>query len=68
MTHLNELILAQEDPFDYIYEGLAFTHGQELYDYLSEMYAQVVIDSGMHPDADFENIISMMFSNIEEDC
>jgi len=65
---LNELILSQEDPFDYIYECLAFTHGEELYDYLSDIYAQVVIDSGMHPDDDFESIIELMFQNMEEDC
>ena len=56
----NQTILSQDDPYVYIYEGLAFAHGSELYTYLHEMYAQVSIDYRLHPDDDFEQIIDTM--------
>lgn len=63
----NQMILAQDDPFEFVYEGISFTHGKDLYDYLTEMYNQVVIDYGMHPDDDFEQIIDKMLMIMEED-
>jgi hypothetical protein len=68
MVHLNDMILAQDDPFEFIYEGISATHGQEMYDYLTEMYSQVVIDYGYHPDDDFEKIIDQMLNIMEDDA
>ncbi len=68
MTSLNQMILAQEDPFEYIYEGISGTHGIELRDYLTEMYSQVSIDGRLHPDDDFEMIIARMILQMEEDA
>jgi len=56
----NQTILSQDDPADYIYECLSFTHGKDLYDYIYEMYTQVSIDYRLHPDDDFEQIIDTM--------
>lgn len=68
MTSLNEMILAQDDPFDFIYEGISGTHGIELRDYLTEMYSQISIDECLHPDDDFEMIIELMTLQMEEDA
>lgn len=66
MIHLNEMILAQDDPFEFVYEGISGTHGPELMDYLTELYSQVVIDYGYHPDDDFEQIIDKMIMIMED--
>lgn len=60
-------ILNQADPFEFVYEGISGTHGPELMNYLNEMYSQVVIDYGLHPDDDFEKIIENMIEQMEND-
>ena len=67
MVSLNQMILAQEDPFEFIYEGISFSHGKELYDYLTELYNQIAIDYYLHPDDDFEKIIDLMLEHMEYD-
>lgn len=67
MISMNEHILNQDDPFEFVYEGISGTHGPELMNYLNEMYSQVVIDYGYHPDDDFEKIIEGMLERIETD-
>lgn len=67
MISLNEHILNQDDPFEFVYEGISGTHGQQLMDYLNELYSQVVIDYGYHPDDDFEFIIQKMIMIMEDD-
>jgi hypothetical protein len=74
---LFETILAQEDPWEYIYEAINGTHGVEARDVLTEifqsehvlteMYNQVCIDYHLHPDDDFEKIFDRMIEQIEED-
>ena len=64
---INETILAQTDPFEFIYECISFSHGQELYDYIIDMYNHVVIDYDYHPDDDFESIINVILDQIEEE-
>jgi hypothetical protein len=66
MVHLNEMILAQDDPFEFIYECLSMSHGHELYDYVIDMYSQIGIDYHLHPDDDFEHIIELMLDHMEE--
>lgn len=65
---LFETILAQEDPWEYIYEAINGTHGVEARDVLTEMYNQVSIDYGYHPDDDFEKIFYRMVEQIEQDA
>ena len=67
MITVNEHILNQDDPFEFVYEGISGTHGPELMNYLNEMYSQVVIDYGHHPDDDFEPIIEKMIMIMEDD-
>lgn len=65
MANIVPHILAQDDPFDYIYEGISGYHGVELRDFLTEMYNDVVIDYRLHPDDDFEKIIDHMVHLME---
>lgn len=65
MVHLNEMILAQDDPFEFVYEGISGTHGPLLMEYLTNMYSDVAIDYAKHPDDDFEDIISIMIDQME---
>lgn len=58
-------ILAQDDPFEFIYEGISGTHGVELRDFLTEFYNDVAIDYRLHPDDDFEKIIDHMVHIME---
>lgn len=65
MTRLYEYILAQDDPFDFIYEGISGAHGVEAQKTLTEMYNDISIDCGLHPDDDFEKIIERMIEQME---
>jgi hypothetical protein len=67
MISLNEQILNQDDPFEFVYEGISGTHGPALMEYLTEMYSQVTIDYYLHPDDDFEKIIDRMIQIMEDD-
>lgn len=67
MISLNEHILNQDDPFEFVYEGISGTHGPELMEYLTDMYTQVTIDYYLHPDDDFEKIIELMLEQMEYD-
>ena len=67
MCNVEAHILSQDDPFEFVYEGISGTHGPELMDYLNEMYSQIVIDYGHHPDDDFEKIIDKMIQIMEDD-
>ncbi len=68
MTNFNQMVLAQEDPFEYIYEGISGIHGIELRDYLTEMYSLVSIDECLHPDDDFTDIIWVMVDLMENEA
>ena len=67
MVHLDEMILAHDDPFEFVYEGISGTHGPELMEYLTNMYSDVAIDYAKHPDDDFEDIISIMIDQMESE-
>ena len=65
MTRLYEYILAQDDPFDFIYDGIRGHHGEETEKTLTEMYYDIAVDCGLHPDDDFEKIIERMIGQME---
>ena len=67
MISINEQILAQPDPFEFIYECISFSHGQEKHNYIMDMYNHVVNDYDYHPDDDFESIINVILDQIEEE-
>jgi hypothetical protein len=64
---LYELILSQDDPFEYIYEAISGTHGKEAMTCMTELYSDVVVDCRYHPDDDFEEIISKMVELMEDE-
>jgi hypothetical protein len=67
MTRLYEYILAQDDPYDFIYEALGGTHGVETMKTCTEMYYDISADYRLHPDDDFERIIEIMVDQMDED-
>lgn len=66
MVHLYDHVLAQDDPFEYVYECISGTHGTEAMNTMTEMYANVAIDYNLHPDDDFEKIIAIMLDYMED--
>ena len=52
------------DPFDYIYECISGSHGEELREYVADLYQDVSIDTGLHPDDDFEDIINHLLDDL----
>jgi hypothetical protein len=68
MTRLYEYILAQDDPFDFIYAALGGTHGTETTHVVTEMYYDISADYMLHPDDDFEKIIAIMIEQMEKEA
>ena len=52
------------DAFDYIYEYVSGTHGEELREYVADLYQSVSIDTRLHPDDDFEGIINYILEDL----
>jgi hypothetical protein len=52
------------DAFDYIYECISGSHGEELRLYVADLYHDVVIDTRLHPDDDFEGIINIILDDL----
>lgn len=67
MASLFEYIATCEDPHEFIYDCLAGRHGKNEGETISDMYNDVVIDSGLHPDDDFESIIDIMVDHLIKD-
>ena len=60
-------IVKSDDPFELVYNALSGDHGEEVRQKLQDMYDEVVIDNGFHPDDDFEKIIDRVIDHIEGD-
>lgn len=52
------------DAFDYIYECISGSHGEELRAYVADLYNDVAIDTRLHPDDDFEDIINIILDDL----
>lgn len=52
------------DAFDYIYECISGNHGEELRLYVADLYQDVSIDTRLHPDDDFEDIINIILDDL----
>jgi hypothetical protein len=66
MTGVFQYILAQDDPFEFIYEALGGTHGVETMKLCTDMYYDISADYMLHPDDDFEKIIERMVEIMED--
>jgi hypothetical protein len=52
------------DAFDYIYECISGSHGNEIREYVDYLYQSVSIDYRLHPDDDFEDIINRLLDDL----
>ena len=52
------------DAFDYIYECISGSHGNEIREYVDYLYQSVSIDHRLHPDDDFEDIINRVLDDL----
>lgn len=57
-------LIAADDEFDYIYDCINGTHGKEIFEYVADIYNDVVIDHRLHPDDDFEQIINFILDDL----
>ena len=60
-------IISSDDPFDLVYGAISGKYGEEIRVALQDMYDEVVIDNGYHPDDDFEPIIDRIIDHLEAD-
>ena len=65
MSRLFGYILAHDDPFDFIYEGISGAHGVETQTILNDLYNDMAVDFCLHPDDDFEKIMERMVEYME---
>jgi len=66
MASLFEFIAAHEDPYEFIEQCLAYKQGADEAETCWELFNEVVFDSGLHPDDDFEEIIELMVEQLQE--
>ena len=64
---LFEYIAAHQDPYEYFYECMNGQHGREAQDDCCDLYNDVAIDTGFHPDDDFEKIIEIAVEQLIAD-
>ena len=60
-------IISSDDPFELVYDAISGNHGETIRAALQDMYDEVVIDNGYHPDDDFEPIIDRIIDHLEAD-
>jgi hypothetical protein len=59
--------VAQAGDYGMLYDAQMGKYGPEIEKVVQEMYDDVTIDTGLHPDDDFEDIYDRMLDNIESD-
>ena len=60
-------ISKSDDPFELVYRYISGDGGEEMRKVMQDMYDDIVIDFGLHPDDDFEKIIDKMLDYIDAD-
>jgi hypothetical protein len=60
-------VVKSDDPFQVVYDGISGHFGEDARMKLQDIYDDVVIDHGFHPDDDFEKIIDIVIDHIEAD-
>jgi hypothetical protein len=56
-----------DEGWDLLYDAASGKHGDKIYKAVIDMYNDISIDIGAHPDDDFEKIYDRMLDNIEAD-
>ena len=64
---LQKVANAEEEGFDMLYDANSGKYGDAIYKAVGDMYNDVAVDNGYHPDDDFEKIYDRMLDNIEAD-
>lgn len=62
-------VAKDDDAFDMVYDAISGKYGEKIRTAIQEIYDDIVIDSHgrLHPDDDFEQIISRVVDNLESD-
>jgi hypothetical protein len=60
-------ISTSDDPFELVYDAISGNHGETIRAAMQEMYDDIVIDFGLHPDDDFEKVIDKMLDYLDAD-
>jgi hypothetical protein len=61
-------VSTSDDPFELVYDAISGNHGETIRAAMQDMYDDVVIDFGLHPDDDFEKIIEKMLDYLDADA
>jgi hypothetical protein len=63
-------VINNSDPFGMVYDAIKGEYGEDIRTAMQEMYDDIVIDSAgrLHPDDDFEQIISHVLDRLESDA
>jgi hypothetical protein len=64
---LQKVATADDEGFDMLYDANLGKYGDAIYKAVGDMYNDVAVDNGYHPDDDFEKIYDRMLDNIEAD-
>lgn len=67
MASLFEYIADHQDPYEFFYECMNGQHGRDAQDDCSDLYNDIVFDSRLHPDDDFEKIIEFAVEQLIAD-
>jgi hypothetical protein len=59
-------VAASENAFEMIYDAISGNYGDEIREAMQEMYDDISIDRGLHPDDDFEKIIEIVVDQLED--
>jgi hypothetical protein len=60
-------ISSSTDPFEMVYDAISGNYGESIRAAMQEMYDDVSIDHGLHPDDDFEKIIHIVVDQLVDD-
>ena len=60
-------ISTSDDPFDLVYDAISGKHGETIRAAMQDMYDDIVIDFGLHPDDDFEKVIDKLLDYLDAD-
>jgi hypothetical protein len=61
-------ISTSDDPFELVYDAISGNYGETIRAAMQDMYDDVVIDFGLHPDDDFEKVIDKMLDYLDADA
>lgn len=67
IEQFKDKVATSNDPFEMIYDAINGSYGEDVRMAIQEMYDDIVIDFGLHPDDDFESIIDKIIDYCDHD-